>query len=836
MLFEDYPADYRGYWRRLAPLGAGRLATAAVARPPRAPRGWRTGAEPAVADLALEDRRQPAPHPASPDAARLPAPRLGRVPRPRPLVWTAIARLRAGCRRCSPRRWEVCSRPHRVAALPPAVRGVDAPAATRLGALDPARRRSCRTARPCSPTPSCARSSALRRGRRLLEWTSAARMAAHCSAASPGGCSGARWSSAPLVALGTGALLATCRPEALPGCACRSLALWLVAPEIAAAVGRPWPDRRAGPGGQARPVASVCWRAGPGSSSTRSSGRTTSGSRRITFRKSRGERSRGEPRRPTSACCSSPRCRAHDLGHARPAVRSSCVCGTRSTRSSGWSATAATSTTGTTRAISRRCRPATSPRWTAATWPPCLLTVKQGCLELVHGARHRARPLGRPARHARRPARGHRAPRSAAGRRRRGSPPSRTCVARTMRRRRSVKAQRRAWGPGVARLLEHGAHRARPDSSVGDRTRAARTSTRTCSPSSASGLPRCASTSRPCGATSSSAFPGEAPARARSLVRERRRAAGGVGAFERCLPLDPTLQELPSACESASAGLDATREATRCLARRRRRHGRRPSLGARLREADRPGRGRRADHPHRRLDRACRARRSALRRDGLRLPLRRKATPVLHRPRRHRGPPDAHHYDLLASEARLASFVAIAKGDVPEEHWLHLGRPLCSRGRRHRAPVLERHDVRVPDADAAAARGARQPDGPGVRGRRTRRRSRTPAGVACPWGMSESGYYRFDAHRNYQYRAFGVPDLGFKRGLEDDVVVAPYASLLALPFAPAAVMANLDRLDASRTRWDATGSTRPSTSRRHVSTPGTQLRDRPLVHGAPPGR
>jgi cyclic beta-1,2-glucan synthetase len=63
-----------------------------------------------------------------------------------------------------------------------------------------------------------------------------------------------------------------------------------------------------------------------------------------------------------------------------------------------------------------------------------------------------------------------------------------------------------------------------------------------------------------------------------------------------------------------------------------------------------------------------------------------------------------------------------------------------------------------------------------------------------PWGMSESGYYRFDAHRNYQYRAFGVPDLGFKRGLEDDVVVAPYASLLALPFALPAVMANLHRL------------------------------------------
>ena len=57
-----------------------------------------------------------------------------------------------------------------------------------------------------------------------------------------------------------------------------------------------------------------------------------------------------------------------------------------------------------------------------------------------------------------------------------------------------------------------------------------------------------------------------------------------------------------------------------------------------------------------------------------------------------------------------------------------------------------------------------------------------------PWGISESGFYAFDPALNYQYRAFGVPGLGLKRGLSDDLVIAPYASLLALPFAPQAVL------------------------------------------------
>ena len=62
-----------------------------------------------------------------------------------------------------------------------------------------------------------------------------------------------------------------------------------------------------------------------------------------------------------------------------------------------------------------------------------------------------------------------------------------------------------------------------------------------------------------------------------------------------------------------------------------------------------------------------------------------------------------------------------------------------------------------------------------------------------PWGISESSFHYFDADQIYQYRAFGVPGLGYKRGLGEDLVITPYASLLALPFAPQAVLQNLER-------------------------------------------
>jgi len=156
---------------------------------------------------------------------------------------------------------------------------------------------------------------------------------------------------------------------------------------------------------------------------------------------------------------------------------------------------------------------------------------------------------------------------------------------------------------------------------------------------------------------------------------------------------------------------------------------------------------------------------------------------------------DPAYYDLLASEARLASFIAIAKGDVPEMHWFHLGRSVTHvRG----APVLlswsatlfeylmpllvmrSYPDTLLDESCRMAVR--RQIDYAGARG--------------LPWGISESAYNIVDRHGNYQYKAFGIPGLGLKRGLGDEVVVAPYATALAVMIDPTASTANLRRLAA----------------------------------------
>ena len=157
------------------------------------------------------------------------------------------------------------------------------------------------------------------------------------------------------------------------------------------------------------------------------------------------------------------------------------------------------------------------------------------------------------------------------------------------------------------------------------------------------------------------------------------------------------------------------------------------------------------------------------------------------------GSLDGNYYDLLASEARIGSLVAIAKHDVPFKHWLHLGRPLTSvNGRRAllswsgtmfeylMPPLLLRSPEHTLLHQTNESVVEQQMD----YGRKH----------DIPWGVSESGYYHFDANLFYQYQAFGVPGLGFKRGLSDHQVVAPYASLLALDIKPRAVLDNLNRL------------------------------------------
>ncbi|PWF47634.1 cyclic beta 1-2 glucan synthetase [Massilia glaciei] len=154
---------------------------------------------------------------------------------------------------------------------------------------------------------------------------------------------------------------------------------------------------------------------------------------------------------------------------------------------------------------------------------------------------------------------------------------------------------------------------------------------------------------------------------------------------------------------------------------------------------------------------------------------------------------DASYYDLLASEVRLCSFVGIAQGQFPQEHWFALGRQLCVIGGEqmllswsgsmfeYLMPLLVMPNYSNTLLDqtyrgvvAAQIEYGRQRD--------------------VPWGISESGYNTTDANLNYQYRAFGVPGTGLKRGLADDLVVAPYASMLSLMVDPDAACANLERM------------------------------------------
>jgi cyclic beta-1,2-glucan synthetase len=154
---------------------------------------------------------------------------------------------------------------------------------------------------------------------------------------------------------------------------------------------------------------------------------------------------------------------------------------------------------------------------------------------------------------------------------------------------------------------------------------------------------------------------------------------------------------------------------------------------------------------------------------------------------------DPAFYDLLASEARLASFILIAQGQVPQKHWFTLGRLLTSHGGNvsliswsgsmfeYLMPQLlmpsYANTLLEQTCKAAVARQIEY-------GRQR----------AVPWGISESCYNATDVHQVFQYRAFGVPGLGFKRGLGDDLVIAPYASALALTVMPREACRNLKML------------------------------------------
>ena len=159
------------------------------------------------------------------------------------------------------------------------------------------------------------------------------------------------------------------------------------------------------------------------------------------------------------------------------------------------------------------------------------------------------------------------------------------------------------------------------------------------------------------------------------------------------------------------------------------------------------------------------------------------------------GTLDPSCYDLLASEARLASFMAIAKGDVPARHWFHLGRAVTPVS--HGAALISwsgsMFEYLMPSLVMRA------PEGSLVEGTSrliVRRQIDYGAKLGVPWGVSESAYNARDLEFTYQYSNFGVPGLGLKRGLGENVVVAPYATALASMVDPQAAARNFDRLAA----------------------------------------
>jgi cyclic beta-1,2-glucan synthetase len=186
---------------------------------------------------------------------------------------------------------------------------------------------------------------------------------------------------------------------------------------------------------------------------------------------------------------------------------------------------------------------------------------------------------------------------------------------------------------------------------------------------------------------------------------------------------------------------------------------------------------------------------------------------------------DPSFYDLLASEARLLSFLAVARGEVPQKHWFSLGRSLASTAggkaliswsgtmfeylmpfiimRDFPTTILGRTGRAV--VSAQIDYGARQ---------------------SAPWGISESAYSGVDFEKTYQYRAFGVPGLGLKRGLSEDLVVSPYSTLLALSFSPSlgAAIHNLHFLEREGARGEyGFYEAIDYTSSRHIKSEGKHI-------------
>ncbi len=156
---------------------------------------------------------------------------------------------------------------------------------------------------------------------------------------------------------------------------------------------------------------------------------------------------------------------------------------------------------------------------------------------------------------------------------------------------------------------------------------------------------------------------------------------------------------------------------------------------------------------------------------------------------------DTSRYDLLASEARFGSFVAIARGDIPLDHWFAMGRIYGSLGLRrvllswtgtmfeYLMPLLFQRSYPHSLLDKAAREAVSIQIAYGRKN-------------GVPWGISESAYANLDLNKTYQYKAFGVPALSLKGGSEEQLVVSPYAAILALNIAPRETVKNMETMAA----------------------------------------
>jgi cellobiose phosphorylase len=162
---------------------------------------------------------------------------------------------------------------------------------------------------------------------------------------------------------------------------------------------------------------------------------------------------------------------------------------------------------------------------------------------------------------------------------------------------------------------------------------------------------------------------------------------------------------------------------------------------------------------------------------------------------------DSSHYDLLPSEIRLTSFLAIATNQLPLKSWFALGRLFTTIDNETALMSWSgsMFEYLMPNLVMPTYPGSLLEE---MSHSAVKRQIDWGKERGVPWGISESGYYSFDALQNYQYHAFGVPGLGLRRGLADDMVIAPYATMLALVVSPLEACENLQTLEMQGARGE----------------------------------